>query len=316
MKILLVTPYKNIIATNTTPTDIIFINHYNRYHKKIYETLFCNNHDVILCNGLEENLSNYVKNADIVFPIRSNYPTPLYELNIILQAERFQKKIIGSSVASKMIECDKIASKLLVNNLGISTPKFYSFFDFNQLEIGKKYIIKKRYASSSIGIEDNSVFIYDDHNFPKQISDIKNKELFFIEEFIEGIDISIGVVFSKNHKHLLSKPYTMKSLSSDVVTFEQKKNGKNLVCDFSNNHVINKKLEEYAIKIFNHIQPCEYTRIDFILSNNGELFFLEYNNTPNLSCANYYVSSLIEKYFTDYSDFINYLLSQALQLDI
>lgn len=311
MKVLLVTQYKNEIESKIMPKNELLLNHFNRYHKKIYETLIEDGHEVALADGLEDNILHLIKNTEIVFPIRSNYPTTLFELNVYLQAERYKKRIVGSSSTSKMLECDKIASKLLIQSLGIKTPKFYSLFDLNQLELGKKYIIKKRFSSSSIGLSDKSIFIYNENSI-KNLIDISNKSQYFIEEFIEGIDISIGVLFSKTKKHMLSHPYTMKSLSTCVVTFEQKKNGVGLICDFSKNRQINKKLNEYAINIFNHIQPCEYSRMDFILTNSNELFFLEYNNTPNLSHANYFVSSLINKYFRNYKDFINYLLCQAL----
>lgn len=303
------------LESKTEPKNKLLLNHFNRYHKKIYETLLDEGYEVLIADGLEDNISDFIKKSDVVFPIRSNYPTTLFELNIFLQADRYEKRIVGSSSSSKMLECDKIASKLLVEKLGIKTPKFYSLLDLNQIELGKKYIIKKRFSSSSIGINDDSIFIYDE-NSKKNLINIPNKSQYFIEEFIEGIDISIGVLLSKTKKHMLSHPYTMKSLSSHVVTFEQKKSGKDLACDFSNREPINKKLNEYAINIFNHIQPCEYTRIDFILANNDELYFLEYNNTPNLSCLNFFVSSLINKYFKDYNDFINYLLFQARQSDI
>lgn len=314
MKILLVTQYKAELESKAQPIDTLYKNHYNRYHKKIYDSLLEKGHEVLLVDGLEDNITEFIKKSDIVFPIRSNYPTTLFELSIYLEAEKFKKKIVGSSSLSKMLECDKIASKFFVNNLGIKTPKFTSLINLDKLQFGKKYIIKNRFASSSIGLSEKSVFIYNNDS-KNYLNNIKNKSQYFVEEYIEGIDVSIGIVFAKNKKYLTSVPYTMKTILGNVITFEQKKNGKNLVCCFLKEKKLTKKLEKYAIKIFENIQPCEYTRIDFILNEKNELYFLEYNNTPNLSYANYFVSSLIDKYFEDYNEFISYLICQALQPD-
>lgn len=314
MKILLVTQYKAELESKAQPKDTLYKNHYNRYHKKIYDSLLEKGHEVLLVDGLEDNITEFIKKSDIVFPIRSNYPTTLFELSIYLEAEKFKKKIVGSSSLSKMLECDKIASKFFVNNLGIKTPKFTSLINLDKLQFGKKYIIKNRFASSSIGLSEKSVFIYNNDS-KNYLNNIKNKSQYFVEEYIEGIDVSIGIVFAKNKKYLTSVPYTMKTILGNVITFEQKKNGKNLVCCFLKEKKLTKKLEKYAIKIFENIQPCEYTRIDFILNEKNELYFLEYNNTPNLSYANYFVSSLIDKYFEDYNEFISYLICQALQPD-
>ncbi len=312
MEVLLISQYSDELKNNNLPHNVLLKRHFELYHKKVYETLKFLGHNIIIANGIEQNIEELIKKVDIVFPIKHDYGYIGGDYNILCICQKLKKPFVGCTPFSKLYDTDKIAGKLLAEKLKIKTPKYFHPYMINDKKLNEAlYLLKPRFSASSKEINDKC--IYAKEELLDVISKKVNRECYFIEEFIDGVTASIGCVLSQNNKIIFSTPFTLKSKTNKVITFEDKKNGGCISGTISNKKLQN-KLREYSKKLFLNIQPCTMARFDFILSKNNELFFLEINTTPTLNPENSFVNSLIQNYFKNYEHFLSHLLNVSISL--
>ena len=312
MKVLLISQYCDEFKNNNLPNNILLVRHFRLYHKKIYDTLKLLGHDIIIANGIEQNIEELIRKVDIVFPIKHDYGYLGGDYNILCICQKLKKTFVGCAPSSKLYDTDKIAGKLLAEKLKIKTPNYFHPYMVNDKKMKDSlYILKPRFSASSKELSDKC--IYTKEKILNVISKKVNKESYFIEEFIDGVTASIGCVLSQNNNIFFSTPFTLKSKTNKVITFEDKKNGGCISATISNKK-LQKKLREYSKKLFLNIQPCTMARFDFILSKSNKLYFLEINTTPTLNPENSFVHSLIQNYFKTYDCFLNHLLNVSISL--
>lgn len=311
MNILLISQYEMELKNNINPEDPLLLIHYTNYHKKIYQTLLDLGHNVTVTNGLNNELLNKLTIAnDLVFSICNDFGYPNGDILVRLFCQKYNKKFIGGTAFSKFYESDKIAGKFLCEKLTIPTPQYSLLYQIAEIDYTGPYILKPRFMGSSRGITDNIVF--DNKNdLLEYVSKLSNTENYYIEKFIEGITVTIGCILKDDKSLLIGEPYSLSSINNRVITYEDKKNG-GCVRGAITNDKIKKKLKKYAKEIFLAIQPCQIARFDFMLSNDNNLYFLEINGSPNLSCTGGFVQLLLENHFKSYENFIDHLLKTAI----
>lgn len=307
MNVLLVTQYSNEIINNGLPNNALLINHFNLYHKAVYNALKSLGHNVLPIQGTERNLEKLIIKSDIVFPIKHDYGYIGGDYNLVCLCKKNNIPFIGCSPYTKLFDTDKIAGKLLCEKLKIKTPKYYLPYLINEANLkDSTYLWKPRFSASSKELNDSN--IYSKKDLLKKINYFLDKEKYFVEEYIEGMTASIGCVFIDNDNILVSNPYALKSKEHKIITYEDKKN-RGCTTHFITDFKVKRNLIKYAEKIFKSIQPCIMARIDFIYTESKELYFLEINTTPTLNPENSFVKSLIEKYFISYEKFLSHLIN-------
>lgn len=95
-----------------------------------------------------------------------------------------------------MFQCsNKYLAKKELNAIGVKTPAGFSLNQCDLLDPDKKYIIKPIWEEGSLELDEDCVFMGSDKEF---ISRIKGKSVhhYFIEEFIEGREFNISILYS------------------------------------------------------------------------------------------------------------------------
>lgn len=311
MEILLISQYDYELKTDKNPKDPMLLIHFTNYHKKIYQTLINLGHNVTVTNGLNNReLDCLTQNCDIIFPICNDFGYPNGDVQIRLLCQKYNKKMIGSSAFSRFYESDKIAGKLMCEKLNIPTPEYSLVYQISNIDYTGPYILKPRFMGSSRNITDNVIFD-DKESLVNYVSKLSNKEDYYVEKFIDGITVTIGSLIGEDMNIIVGEPYSLKSLTHKVITYEDKRNG-GCIRGSIQNKTIRKKLLQYNKLLFDMLQPCQIARFDFMLSRDNNLYFLEINESPNLSCTGGFVQLLLQRHFDTYENFINHLLKTAI----
>ncbi len=259
---------------------------YNKYHYDIYSILKNNFANVVTGNDANFIIKNHDK-IDYIFTLLNRAPYRNSEVFISSLAEYYKLPYLGARPNIRALAEDKHLAKIMALFCGISTPRWITVDTDEELQgipsFEGPYFVKPRYGASSKYIDENSICqTWQDvkERFKKKK---KNNEDAIIEEFIDGIYYSSPVVF-KNGNPIILPPVQEKSiLKGNVVTYFQKRK----VIDGLSRTVetsleITEKIAKASKIIAHYIRPIDYTRIDYIVKNDGELIFLEFNVCCNL----------------------------------
>ena len=313
MKVLLITQYKENILNNTLPSDGRLYRHYETYHHAVYNALIRNNYEVCILDGTEPDFEQQIKIADVVFPIRHDFGYINGDLNVRLICHKHNKKCVGNTSYSKFYDTDKIVGKLLAQTLHIETPRYCMPYAISDIPFDPPYIIKPRFFDSSQDILPSRVVKSIDR-LKDELREIQNLNRFFIEEYIYGVTATIACLNYGNN-FIFSHPYTLKSKTNkQVITFEDKRIG-NTEREYIQNEKLILTMKEIAKRYFVAVQPCQIGRIDFMLTQDNRLYFLEINTTPNLGQTNGVTVSYVNDFFGTYDNYIDYLVKSAIVLN-
>lgn len=185
----------------------------------------------------------------------------------------------GSGPKASKKAMDKVTSKEIFCRNGLTVPLTYKLSGDNPYIFdGVKYpcVIKPVCGGSSQGLE----IIHSPIQIKKILGDVNfSKENVFAEEFIEGREITVGVVRDK------ALPAVEICATGEVYDF----GAKYLSCDTK--YVVPAdipkktalKAREDAVIAHKALGCQSFSRADFRLSNEGKLFILEVNTIPGLT---------------------------------
>ncbi|MFZ4520220.1 MAG: D-alanine--D-alanine ligase family protein [Bacteroidales bacterium] len=108
----------------------------------------------------------------------------------------------GSPLVPMFFCSNKYLAKKELNAIGVKTPEGFSLDDCDKLNPDKKYIIKPIWEEGSLELDEDCVFMGSDADFIARISR-KSKEHYFIEEFIEGREFNISILYSADGPEVL-----------------------------------------------------------------------------------------------------------------
>ncbi len=202
----------------------------------------------------------------------------------------------GSDAYVCTLTLDKALTKKVVEAAGILTPK--SFFlraltDLSQLDLRFPLIIKPNFEGSSKGITVNSI-VEDAETLKKRASillaDYPNGLL--IEEFIVGKDVAVPMIDGVS-------PETHGVLAPIEYVFDEEicKARRHQIYDYAlknelSDHVSVKLLDKQdpayqtlltrSKVVFDQLGVKDLGRIDYRITENGEIYFIEVNALPSL----------------------------------
>jgi D-alanine-D-alanine ligase len=205
----------------------------------------------------------------------------------------------GSDAYVCALTLDKQLTKMLVSHHGVPTPKwiFVEDEDWDKAAAAQltfPVIVKPNYEGSSKGITLDSV-VEDPRDLEARVASIlaKYPSGLLIEEFIVGRDIVVpflersspstaGVltpVAYKFDENIIGKrkyaiyDYELKCVSSEAVEVE---------CPAPVDDVVRRRLIELSGKAFKALGVRDLGRIDWRLTDDGRVYFLEVNALPSL----------------------------------
>lgn len=225
---------------------------------------------------------------------------------------------VGSDVLSSAVCMDKDVTKRLLQGSGIAVAPFLTAHSFNPHEIsfldvqnvlGLPVFVKPANQGSSVGVSKveneqeflealNHAFEYDDK--------------VLIEKFIKGREIECGVLGNYYPKASICGEVVVKS---SFYSYEAKyidNQSSEVVIPASITEDESKRIRDISIKAFKVLGCLGLARVDFFLTEKGEILLNEVNTLPGFTNNSMY-PKLWENTGISYSELITQLIELALE---
>jgi len=188
----------------------------------------------------------------------------------------------GSGVKASACAIDKFISKKIFLTSGINTPRFlvpegnlHSFVKTVPRRLGFPVVVKPRFEGSSIGIKivksvDNLFSIIE--NTQKEFGAV------IIEEFIEGLDITVGII----GEYVL--PVLELVSENEFYDYEAKytKGKTEFIIPARLNDNTTKIVQDLALKTYQAIECADFARVDMRIRED-EPYVFEVNTSPGMT---------------------------------
>jgi D-alanine-D-alanine ligase len=189
----------------------------------------------------------------------------------------------GTGYTGSLLAMDKDIAKRLMVQSGILTPEWMLFDTENDTidaflaQIGIPCAVKPLNCGSSIGVS----LIYDTAELAKAIDVAKAYERFvLIEKLITGREFSIGILDGKALPVIEIIPHT------GFFDYANKYQGtSDEICPAELDHEIAEALQADALRVHKTLRLGFYSRIDFLLDEEGLHYCLEANTLPGMTPA-------------------------------
>lgn len=210
----------------------------------------------------------------------------------------FNKPYIGSSSFVQILCQNKHMTKSILNDMGITTPKWISIDindDINTLKfdtLDYPFFIKPSKFDNSIGTEFIEPIAKNHNDAINKIKDLKENGIddILIEEYIEGEEITIAAI-NTDKWYILP---IIRHYDGDYISSYSKDNEKGFLKNQTICNDIN--LVELGQKIINILDIKDYCRIDLKVKNN-KFYILEVNSATFLTTVSFEI--LAKEFFTD-----------------
>ena len=194
-----------------------------------------------------------------------------------------------------MFQCsNKYLAKKELNAIGVKTPKGFSLDEGHKLLPDKKYIIKPIWEEGSLELDEDCVFMGSDADFIHRIGK-KSRLHYFIEEFIEGREFNISILYGADGPEILplaemtfhdypdDKPRMMGYKSKwDDKSFEYSHTRRTFRLK-KEDGPLKKELIAICKKCWEEMGLKGYVRIDFRVTRNSVPLVIDINLNPCLS---------------------------------
>jgi D-alanine-D-alanine ligase len=252
-------------------------------------------HSVVKLGGGREFLDNISRErVDFVFNIaegRGNYRSREAQVPSIL--EMLNIPYSGSDPQCLAICLDKPLTKKLVASAGVCTPKWCVINDSRELwqmsDFGFPFpaIVKPAYEGSSKGIRLTSVV----DNATQATEAIERliksyQQPAMLEEFIEGDEVTVGIIGNSPPKILgMMRILPRRKDGYFLYSLEVKRDYLDLVdyeCPACLEEEVLEKIKAFSLNAFKILGCRDFARLDFRISREGIVHFLEINPLPGL----------------------------------
>lgn len=225
-------------------------------------------------NLIGRNVIKICKMADIVFLALHGSIGENGKLQAIFDCMGI--KYTGSSYEGSILAMDKILTKKILEHDNIKTPKWHLLKNVRKENIKFPVVVKPANNGSSIGVsiannlEEFEVAIIECEKYKDEI---------IIEEYIKGREFSVGILDKTALPPIEIIPksgfYDYKNKYQEGKTIE--------ICPPKISQDKIKEMQQIAMKVHNALLLGAYSRIDFILDENGNLNVLEANSLPGMT---------------------------------
>lgn len=258
---------------------------YAQYHEDIYNVLKENFSNVRSINDPKILLTKKPK-EDFVCSLLNRMPFRNSEIFISSLMEYYRKPYLGAPPNIRAIAEDKVLAKTVALHAGIKTPQWTSYNINCTLyppNFNPPYFIKPRFGATSSGVDENSIC----NSWEEAVVQMKKLFLQFsdvlLEEYILGNSYTCPILYNFGDTYFLPPVHETSNLKGNIITYKQKRKiDTGLLRETETNTVVLSKLKQANQKFYKLVQPLDYTRIEYIMKENGELYFIEFNVCCNL----------------------------------
>lgn len=275
-----------------------------------------------------ENIIEYLKRLDIVFPVLHG----LYGEDGTIQGmlELFNIKYIGCKVLASSVGMDKVYTKLIFDKAKIKQTKYM----YIKADKDKYIYVDEEFNEHNMKVEDIATVAEEKLNYPMFIKPsnsgssvgvnkaetkeqlIKNIKIasqfdrkILIEEGIKGKEVECAVLETKDGKIEVTNPGEIIP-AGEYYSFDSKYNDKN--SETLNNARIKeeqkKEIKELAVKAFKAIDGKGLSRVDFFVEDKTDTIYInEINTMPGFTEISMY-PKLFQEYGYTYSELLDKLI--------
>jgi len=252
-----------------------------------------------------DNIIQYIKNFDIVFPIIHGNTCEDGKLQALF--ELYNIKYVGCDSYSSLISYDKLLTKIILEKYNIPQVPYIIFYDKTNLNnIEYPIIIKPCKCGSSIGI---SVA----NNKKELIKAIKIAKKYdnniLIEKYLTNKRELECAILQKKDKLFISDIGEI-NMQDSWYDFNAKYESKTETYISNINKDIKKDIKKYSKLIFEILKCKDLSRIDFFYDiNRKKLYFNEINTMPGFTNISMY-PTLIKNLGINYKKLLTILLER------
>jgi len=232
---------------------------------------------------------------DIVFNIAEGKGGRGREAQVPSILNLYSIPFTGSDETTLCIALDKSLAKRIVRSSGIKTPAFFVWKDDDTVipsNLHYPVIVKPNAEGSSKGLVGVSVA----NSRSELIGLLREKrnryrQPLLVEEYIQGREFTVGILGNGSSMRVFRPMEIIVSPegnpdSSRIYSFQVKNNFQKYVkykCPAEIGSEIEEKLIKTSAKIYELLECLDFARIDYILSEDNEVYFIEINPLPGLA---------------------------------
>ena len=249
---------------------------------------------------------------------------PQMEANVAAVFELMGIRFTGNTSKVLTLCQDKYKAKAILEAYGLPTAQSLLVTSCDQrIEMDFPLIVKPNSEDGSLGIGMNAV-VFDKEELQKRVSEIINRyeQPALIEEYIEGREFNIAIYDDSNPKALPVSEIDFSGMPEGrphICSYEAKWDEESLlflrtppICPSRIDSDLMERLQETALEAFLALDCRDYARIDFRVSDNGEIFILEVNPNPDISRSTGYARALAAAGI-EYGDFWQRMIIKAMR---
>ncbi|MBC7319104.1 D-alanine--D-alanine ligase [bacterium] len=286
-----------------------------RSGKKIYEALLRKGYNAILVDPKEDGWEPVLK-GDVVFIALHGKPGEDGTVQGFL--ETFNIPYTGSGVLASSLAMDKVASKKIFIASRIPTPRYLSLEDFRSIEefilksleqIGLPLVVKPVSEGSSIGVS----IVKDEKDLDGVVRDTIDKfDNIFIEEYIEGREITVGVLDIDGK--LTALPILELVPKNEFYDYTAKYTAgmTEFVIPARMNEEKYKLAQEIALRAHKVLGCVGFSRVDLVTDRDDNPYVLEVNTIPGMTDLSD-LPAMAKAYGIEYEDLVEIMLYSALK---
>ena len=288
------------------------------YHYELYKAIKSLGLKVTPCNDFAKFLK-IAQQFNYIFTVFNRAPMRNPEIFISSMCEYLEIPYLGAPPNLRALAEDKYLTKALARSLNIPTLPGWTFRDPENIQAPNNfsgpYFIKPRFGAASEEISDESIQDKWDGTLPKIVEMLKKGKECLVEQYMLGTDVTVPVL-GGNPPLILPCAEEISPSHHGVATqkdkrFQQADKGRQR--KILEDQSIIAKANEYISRLWNHVMPFDYLRVDFKLSKDRqELFLMEIN----IACCLWSRSSIPQSAShinISHADVINHIISHSLR---
>lgn len=215
--------------------------------------------------------------ADVVFPVLHGRFGEGGPLQRMLEARNL--KFVGSGSKAAAVAMDKLASKQIAERYGIPTPTYQQFGTSNPLVLQPPLVIKPLAEGSSIGVHICRT--------PEQVGRAVDETLVdhayaMAEQFVGGKELTVGIVDKTALSPLWIVPNAEAVEYYDMAAKYDRDDTQYLFRTGLPDEVL-EDLKDFSMKVYEGIGCRHLSRVDFIVDESNQPWFLEINTMPGFT---------------------------------
>lgn len=184
----------------------------------------------------------------------------------------------GSDVCASAVAMNKVLTKRLAETVGIKTPKHWVVSPTTKKPTGLQYpvIVKPNREGSTVGMH----IVRDEAALGVALADaVTLDSTVLIEEFIEGVEVTVGVLCGEALPVLEIVP---KSGFYDYAA-KYTKGMTDYICPARIDAKLAETVQDWSCRIYDLLECRGVARADFMIDKNGQPYFLEINTIPGMT---------------------------------